>query len=125
MNNKVLAGFWRLMIPVPTGLWKKRIAQEGNELEKSLEFMTPAHHDVRNYVVRELPKVGKPLAPKSIATALGIPAEDVGVILDELERHMTFLFRNERGEVTWAYPVTAEKTPHLATFSTGEVINAA
>jgi hypothetical protein len=33
---------------------------------------------------------------------------------------MTFLFRNPMGEVAWAYPVTAEPTPHHVTFSTGE-----
>lgn len=33
-----------------------------------------------------------------------------------------FLFRNSEGEVTWAYPVTVEKTPHSVTFGTGERI---
>ena len=33
---------------------------------------------------------------------------------------MTFLFRNPLGEVTWAYPVTVDTTPHPITFSSGE-----
>jgi hypothetical protein len=33
---------------------------------------------------------------------------------------MTFLFRNDGGSVTWAYPVTVEQTPHHMSFSTGE-----
>jgi hypothetical protein len=41
-------------------------------------------------------------------------------ILGELEQHLKFVFRNERGEVTWAYPVTVDETPHRARFSTGE-----
>ncbi len=47
------------------------------------------------------------------------------VVLDDLEKHMTFLFRNKGGEVTWAYPVTVDKTPNHLTFSSGEQIYAA
>jgi len=33
---------------------------------------------------------------------------------------MTFLYRNGREEVVWAYPVTVETTPHRVTLSSGE-----
>ena len=46
-------------------------------------------------------------------------------LLDELETRLTFLFRNDEGAVAWAYPVTAEPTPHHAAFSTGERLDAA
>jgi len=46
-------------------------------------------------------------------------------ILDELEKKMTFLYRDEQGAVLWAYPVTAARTPHRITFSSGERISAA
>ena len=46
-------------------------------------------------------------------------------ILDELERKLTFLYRDGAGAVVWAYPVTVEQTPHRITFSTGEQIYAA
>jgi hypothetical protein len=42
------------------------------------------------------------------------------VILDQLERRKTFLFRSQPPAVTWAYPVTVDETPHRAVFSTGE-----
>ncbi len=42
-----------------------------------------------------------------------------------LEKHMTFVFRNEQGAVTWAYPVTVDRTPHRVAFSTGERVYAA
>ena len=38
---------------------------------------------------------------------------------------MTFLFRNPAGDVTWAYPVTVDQTPHQVTFSSGEKLYAA
>ena len=68
---------------------------------------------------------GKPLSPKTIAEKLDLPEKRVAVVLDDLEKHMTFLFRNGDGNVTWAYPVTVEKTPHHLTFSSGEQIYAA
>jgi hypothetical protein len=49
----------------------------------------------------------------------------VRTILDELEKQMTFLFRNEQGAVAWAYPVTIDQTPHRVTFDTGESLFAA
>ena len=46
-------------------------------------------------------------------------------LLDDLEKHMTFLFRNAQGAVEWAYPVTVARTPHKVTFSSGEKLFAA
>ena len=40
--------------------------------------------------------------------------------LAELERRLFFLVRNRVGEVSWAFPVTAEVTPHQLTFPSGE-----
>ncbi len=91
----------------------------------SLDFMTEAHHRVRNFVVAELPRAGKALPPAAIAAQLDLPQEQVARILDDLEKHLVFLFRNPAGEVAWAYPVTVDPTPHRVTFSSGEKIYAA
>jgi hypothetical protein len=56
---------------------------------------------------------------------LNIPLVRVAAILDDLETHMTFLFRNARGAIEWAYPVTVAPTPHRVTFQTGEQLYAA
>jgi len=69
--------------------------------------------------------MGQPLTPEFIARELSLPLDRVILILDELEAHMTFLFRSEGRAVTWAYPVTVERTPHRVTFSSGEQIYAA
>jgi hypothetical protein len=63
--------------------------------------------------------------PELIAERLHLSVERVNVILDELEKHMTFVFRNGQGAVAWAYPVTVDRTPHRITFSTGEQVYAA
>jgi hypothetical protein len=87
--------------------------------------MTSEHRTVHHFVVKELPCVGGPLSPEFVAQGVNLPIERVNVILGDLEKHMTFLFRNEQGAVAWAYPVTADETPHRVTLSTGERIYAA
>jgi hypothetical protein len=82
--------------------------------------MREDHHRVRDFVVTELPRAGKPLSPETIAENLGLAPPRVQSILDELEGRLVFLYRNSRGDVTWAYPVTVDETPHHARFSTGE-----
>jgi hypothetical protein len=87
--------------------------------------MSPEHHLVRDFAVRELPRLGRPIPPEFIGQNLNLPLPRVKTILEDLERHMTFLFRNEDGAVTWAYPVTVERTPHRVNLSTGEQVYAA
>ena len=88
-------------------------------------FMSDEHRSVHHFVVRELPRAGRPLSPEFIAEKLGMAEDRVSSVLEALEKHMTFLFRNGKGEVVWAYPVTVEKTPHHITFNTGEEVYAA
>ena len=95
------------------------------ESHSRLDFMTRDHHRVRDFVVLELPRKGIALTPAYIAETLNLAYVRVVEILDDLEKHMTFLFRNAEGAVTWAYPVTVEKTPHRVTFKSGEQIYAA
>jgi len=127
MNN-LLLGFWRAMIPLPNPVWQGQILREAQKIEASLGFMSEEHRRVHHFVVRELPHaggIGKPLAPASIVQGLSLPITRVNGILDELERHKTFLFRNDQGAVAWAYPVTVDRTPHHVTFNTGERVYAA
>ena len=65
------------------------------------------------------------MPPQTIAEGLGIPPEVVHGVLADLEARKGFLFRNEAGEVVWAYPVTAEPTQHLIRFRSGETLYAA
>jgi transcription initiation factor IIE alpha subunit len=121
MDKNLLVGLWRLTLPVPPAIWKKRDEGSGNPLE----FMTEAHHRVRDFAVLELTRSGVPLTSERIAQELQLPQTRVTDILVELERHKTFLFRNAQGAVTWAYPVTVDPTPHRVRFSTGEQVYAA
>jgi hypothetical protein len=105
--------------------WEEGLAALPGHVAAGLAFMTEEHHRVRNFVVRELPRVGSAIAPEFIAESLTLAVARTKVILDELEKHMTFLFRNQQGAVAWAYPVTVDPTPHRIIFDTGESLYAA
>jgi hypothetical protein len=125
MNKSLLLGLWKFLVHIPRHIWQREVAQNVNHDQARLDFMTVDHQRVRDFVVLELPRRGIPLPPEEISSAMDLSLERTLEILDELEKGMTFLFRNERGEVAWAYPVTAEPTPHRIRFSTGEQIYAA
>jgi hypothetical protein len=90
-------------------------------MEDLLAFMTPQHRAVRNFVVRDLPRNRRrPLTPAQIAHSLQMDRSTVARLLDDLEPRLFFLVRDVRGNVSWAFPVTSDRTPHRLRFSTGE-----
>jgi hypothetical protein len=123
--NMLLQGFGRRLWPIPQFFWQRVVKRGSVAARRSLDFMSPEHHRVRDFVVLELPRRGEPLSTLLISSELGLPLERVSLIVEELEKRLTFLFRNEDGAVAWAYPVTADPTPHRVFFSTGEQIYAA
>ena len=125
MKDKLMLGLWRYMLKVPSSLWEKQISKAEKRFAAENSFMSEEHGLVHHFVVRELPYAGKPLSPEFVANRLNLSISRVKVILDDLEKRLTFLFRNRKGEVVWAYPVTVDKTPHHLTFSTGEQLYAA
>ena len=125
MDNNLLLGLLRYTIPVPRVIWQMLVSRNARRLDAGLGFMSAKHHLIRNFTVRELPRVGEPLSPERIAQNVNVPIAQVNVILDDLEKHMTFLVRNEQGAVVWAYPVTVDATPHRVALSTGEQVYAA
>jgi len=125
MNETILMAQGERMTEIPRKDWEEGLAAVPGHVAAGLAFMTGDHHRVRNFVVRELPRAGSALTPEFIAGSLNLAVAQVKTLMDELEKHMTFLFRNEQGAVTWAYPVTVDPTPHRITFNTGENLFAA
>jgi hypothetical protein len=125
MDNNLLLGLWRCLVPIPGRVWQGQVSKEEQDTMARIGFMSQDHHLVRDFVVRELPRVGEPLFPEFIADGVDLPLARVVALLDELEKNLTFLFRNEKGAVAWGYPVTVDPTPHHVTFSTGEQVYAA
>jgi len=120
MSETVLLGRGREVVELPRQTWEEHLAEVPQHGQARLRFMSEAHHRVRTFVVRELPRWGKPIEPGVISSALQLPIARVEGLLDELESNLFFLIRNSQGAVAWAYPVTVEPTPHRLTLNTGE-----
>ena len=120
MSDRVLVGLGHRMIPIPRLVWQPLMKANARKVRAGLGFMSAEHHRVRDFVVTELSRADAPLAAGVIAEKLELPLGRATAILDELEKHLTFLVRNADGAVTWAYPVTVDRTPHRATLTTGE-----
>jgi hypothetical protein len=125
MRNKLMAGVWRYILGVPPFLWEKQVERAVDKVQRSTGFMSAEHRLVHHYVVRELPRYGRPIPPDLVARELALTPERTAEILEELEKHLTFVCTDNEGQVVWAYPVTVEKTPHTATFNSGEQLYAA
>ena len=120
MSLTVRLGRGNRFVEMPQRMWEGHIADAPNHFKKRLAFMTGDHHRVRYFVVEELVRCGEALSPEFISGTLDLSTEQVASILDDLERNLFFLYRNEQGAVNWAYPVTAEQTPHRITLDSGE-----
>ncbi len=125
MDDTILQGRGRQLIPVSRREWERQLAEVPQHQNDRLHFMSRDHHRVRYFVVMALPGAGKPLAPEAIAKSLALPEARVQSILDDLERELFFLVRDELGNVAWAFPVTVERTPHRLSFDSGERLYAA
>jgi hypothetical protein len=123
--KRVLLGFKRHMLPIPWGLFRRAVPREARRTGRALGGLDEEQRQVHHFVVRELPRLGQPMSPDYVAAALQMDEARVVEILDELERRLIFLFRPLGRDVVWAYPVTAEPTPHRLAFSSGERLWAA
>jgi hypothetical protein len=120
MSETILMGHGSQLTEISRKEWEEGLSHFPQHNQTRLGFMSEQHHIVRNFVVRELPRKGQPIQPDFISYSLKLPLSRVNTLLDDLEKNLFFLVRDRQGAVSWAYPVTVEKTPHDLVFSTGE-----
>ena len=125
MADTVLIGRGDSIVHIPQRDWEQELSSAPEQISQRLEFMSHDHHLVRNFVVRELPRLGRPVSLADISDALHLTRERTTSIVEDLEKNLFFLARPEGQEVSWAFPVTAEETGHHLVFSTGERLDAA
>ena len=119
----VRIGRGRNIEPMDEAAWKEAVAAHIAHMPERLAFMTPAHHRVRNAAVLGLTRSGgRPLSMAQLAAAAGVDEGDTRRIAAELERNLFFVVRQGDDFVSWAYPVTVDRTPHRLTFSSGETV---
>jgi hypothetical protein len=104
---------------------RRHLEDAQHQRSPRLSFMTEEHHRVRDFAVTALPRLGRALPPELIAGETGLSRDRVEAILDELELHRFFVVRDGQRRVSWAFPVTSERTPHGLELTTGEAIHAA
>ena len=83
MNETVLFGQGRQYTEIPRKKWEEHLSQAPGRDDPRHAFMTAQHHQVRNFIVRELPRLGQPMPPAFIAQNLGLPLEHL-VLYPEL-----------------------------------------
>lgn len=126
MKDTILIGRGGAILEVPAENWRRHLTGAGHHMAARLSFMTGDHQRVRNFVVRELPRNdGKPLSAEDISRGLDLPLASVMAILEDLQKNLFFLVLNNTGKVSWAFPVTSDRTPHRLSFSSGESVFAA
>lgn len=119
-SGTILVGSGLEIRRVPDDAFVQGIKGLPSRMEARLAFMTRHHHVVRDLVVREMPRQPRPISPQQISLVTGLDLRKVSVILSDLERHLFFLVRDSKANVSWAFPVTTYSTPHKLTFSSGE-----
>jgi len=120
MSAQILHGVGHEISSILDNCFRAALRKTPARMATRLAFMTREHHLVRDFAVCEIPRQGRPLEPAHIAQSTGLKLDDVVRILAELEQRLFFLVRDSSGSVNWAFPVTADPTPHRLSFSTGE-----
>lgn len=124
MEKVVLIGRGKEIVSQAEEAWRQELAAAPAFVAKRLEFMTPDHHAVRDFAVRELPRRGA-LTAGVIGDALGLDETRVETVLEELDARLFFLVRDDAGSVRWAFTVTVDETPHRLDLGGGERVFAA
>jgi hypothetical protein len=125
MTDAVLVGRGDAISSIARSDWEQGLSSAPQMISQRLAFMSRDHHLVRNFVVRELPRLGRPIPLADISNALHLTPTRTSSIVGDLEKNLFFLVRGTGEEVSWAFPVTAEETGHQLVFSTGERLDAA
>lgn len=126
MSTPILVANGASLELLPEATWRAGLEDQVPPLMKDrLAFMTPEHHRIRRNAVREIVRTGNAVATDVLAELSGLDESSALEILGDLERNLLFLVRDSNGDVSSAFPVSADKTPHRLTFSTGERLHGA
>ena len=99
MSDWLLAGVWRLVLRLPPGIGQKRVGQFVERARQEVGAVSARQRAVHHFVVRELPRYGRPIPPGHIAEEMGVSLATVNEILADLEARKGFVFRDEDGAV--------------------------
>ncbi len=116
----VHAGRGTELVALPEPAWWAELERHLPAVRRRHEALPALHREVRRAAVRLLVATGRPVPATALAREVGAAVGEVEAALSDLERGLFFLVRDGRGEVSWAFPVTADVTPHALAFASGE-----
>ncbi len=119
MKDSLLLGLGRDMIPIPRMVWERVVKADARRTRAGLSFMSEDHHRVRDFAVLELPRTGAPLAPESIAEELDLAVPRVCRFWKSSRRISPSCSEATTGG-DLGLSGHRRRTPHHASFSTGE-----
>jgi hypothetical protein len=111
-TRTVLQGDSDKITSIPESGWMEEFLASPSHIARRLEFMTPDHHRIRNLAVTRVAEGKGPVRVDWLAERLSMTPSEVDARLDELERALFFLVRDSEGNINWAFPFSAEVTPH-------------
>ena len=95
MAGTILIGRGDTIHEIPQSDWENELRGAPEAIARRLDFMTPDHHRIRNHVVRELPRLGRPITLAEISEALELAPRRTKSLVEELERNLFFLVRGD------------------------------
>ncbi|MGE5048469.1 MAG: hypothetical protein ACM3PC_07890 [Deltaproteobacteria bacterium] len=116
----VLVGRGAGMVTLPEAEWWSSVQAHMPGARQRFDGLPPLLRAVRRAAVILVTRTGRPVPPQTVAAEVRAPIPEVVAALDDLERRLFFLVRDDRGDVAWAFPMTAVATPHHLTFPSGE-----
>jgi hypothetical protein len=124
-DPSVLLGRGEALVALPEAAWWKALQEHVPAGRRRFEALPPLHRALRRAAVLALVATGRPVPSEALCREVDAPLADVAAALADLERRLFFLVRDGAGAVAWAFPVTADPTPHHLAFSTGERLDGA
>jgi hypothetical protein len=101
---------------MPGFVFPKILNREVKRFNKSLAFMTPEHHRLRNLAVAEMIFHPRRISPADLAEKTALTETRVIGLLAEMEGNKSILYRDAHGHILYAYPSTVEQTAHEVIF---------
>jgi hypothetical protein len=121
MNTRTLLhGEKDRITPIPEAGWMEELLASPAHIARRLEFMPPDHRRIRNLAVTRIAAGKGPVRVDWLVARLAMTPTEVEARLDELERGLFFVVRDSRGHVNWAFPFSAEETPHVVDLGRAE-----
>jgi hypothetical protein len=123
--DRLVLGRGPEIVVVEDAHWWSTLLAHVPAMRSRFDALPPLQRTLRRAAVLRVVATGRPAPPDALARDIGAPLREVAAALADLERRLFFLVRDAGGEVSWAFPVTADVTPHHLSFSSGERLHGA